>query len=435
MLTVAVLSTAEHVPSARQQAITKPARYVEGLMQWIEDHYGITRAYHRGEIQTAFSQLSQWTTAEQRQVAERILGVLEVRTKNVQRPTPGSQADPSQRRAGVAFSDPDQTRRAEGFPPTGDRPGARFDWTVDILPVAGSLHMDAALQAYRRSDAASPQEVSDQIKIADAYFGFYERQTGKPTDSSRWQLAIGLTAMADGRFGVAASVLDDACTRFVRDRPLQLACGSIRETIAMLPAGLLAQIRSPRTPFQDNPLTEFDESTARRRSPSNGLADARAARESYLKHAAQALEIALSSDANDAEARLRLAHVRSLQGNDRGAAELLERLIARSSDPPVRIAYLSRLYLADLRARQRQAAAATTLLEEAITLVPSGRSAYLALAKLARAEGKTDESATAVHRMLLAPTAPPDPWVGYRFGQFWLPDGLIAELRRRAQQE
>ncbi len=429
--------------AAPQRLETKPAEYIPDLMRWIAEHYDITKAYQRGETDAALRLLAQRAITEQRQIVERIMGVLETQRKAVE--TGGGsagQADASQRRPGEPFTNPGQKARpatggaySQGLPKREDPP---FTWTVDMMTVAGSLHMDAALQAYRLDDAASAEVVGDQIRIARGYFGYYALRTGHPDESRRWELAIGLTAMADGRFGQAATILDDACARFAEDAPLQLACGSIHETIAMLPADLLADIRTPLTsrPAEDNPLTEFDESTAPRSwSAVYGRAQAKSARAAHLKQAARAFEFALASNANDAERQLRLAHVRMLLGNDKAAERLLAPLVAEAPDAPPRIAYLSRLYLGEVRTRQRQAEAAATLFEEALALVPSGRSAYIALASLARAGGNWNQASAVLHSMLRAPTGPADPWIGYQFGQFWVPDRLIAQLRAEAQQQ
>ena len=148
--------------------------------------------------------------------------------------------------------------------------------------------MEAALRAYRRHDASSARELGEQIKLAEGFFEFYELHTGLPTESHRWQLAIGLTAMADGRFGWAATVLSDACARFLIDAPLQLACGSIHETIATMPANVASDVRSMHVirQLQDKPLTEENESQPNRFRGSNSpLAEAKSARDERLKNA------------------------------------------------------------------------------------------------------------------------------------------------------
>jgi tetratricopeptide (TPR) repeat protein len=427
---------------------TKKGDYIPGLMQWIADHYEATRAYRAGDTEGAMTMLSQRTVSEQRQIVERVIGVLQVKSSTTAGGTaPGGAAsggaDASQRISGVPYTNPDQRTGAvkPSVPAAGkDLPSDEpvFTWTVDMLPAAGALHMEAALRAYRRDAAASPRDVGDQIKIARAYFDYYERRTERTTASSRWERAIGLSAMADGRFGMAATILDDACAAFPTDAPLHLACGSIHETIAMMPADAAAALVPSHTdtPVEDNPLTEFDESRANRYRGGITLAGAKALRDAQLKAAALAFELALERDRGDSEARLRLAHVRMLQGNDKAAVTLLEPLVARPADTPPRVAYLSRLYLAEIRARPRgNGGTAATLLEEAIKLMPSGRSAYVALASVARSAGRHDDMSAALQRMLQAPRSPDDPWLAYRFGQFWVPEALITTLRAEARQQ
>jgi tetratricopeptide (TPR) repeat protein len=397
-------------------------------MRWIADHYEITEMYRQGESERALELLAGRSIDEQRQIVERILGVLEVLLKSVEQvpgqPGPG-QIDASQRRPGVPFMQPNQNQAADttrrvplDYPAKpaskgGDDP--EFRWKFPATNVAGALHMEAALRAYRRDDASSAREIGEQIKIAEGFFGFYERHTGRPTESRRWQLAIGLTAMADGRFGRAATVLNDACARFPDDDALQLACGSIHETIAMMPANVASEIRRLHIirQLQDNPLTEEDESKPGRfRGSINALGAAKSARDDRLKGAARAFERVLASDPTDTEARLRVAHVRMLQKNEKAAAALLEPIVAATPAPPLRTAYLARLFLGEIHARQRQTARAAPLFEEAVTLVPSGQSAYMALLKLARTTGNQEQATAVLHRMLRAPAQPDDPWIG-----------------------
>ena len=438
---------------AGQQSPQKSGEYVPGLMRWIADHYEITEMYRQGESEKALALLAGRSVDEQRQIVERILGVLEVRLKTVEQvSSPSGQSAPgpidaSQRRPGVPYTQPNQKQAPETTPtqkeaaeptPTskgGDDP--EFRWTLPDTNVAGALHMEAALRAYLRDDASSAREIGEQIKFAEGFFEFYERYTGSPTESRRWQLTIGLTAMADGRFGWAATILDDACARFPGDHALQLACGSIHETIAMMPANVASGIRRMRVSRQleDNPLTEEDESKPGRfRGSINALGEAKSARDDRLNGAARAFERVLASDPTDQEARLRVAHVRMLQKNDKAAAALLEPIVAAAPAPPLRTAYLARLFLGEIHARQRQTARAAPLFEEAVTLVPSGQSAYMALLKLARTTGNQEQATAMLHRMLRAPAQPDDPWIGYRFGQFWVPDRLLAELRTGAQK-
>ena len=425
---------------AGQQSPQKVGEYVPGLMRWIADHYAITELYRRGESEKALELLAGRSIGEQRQTVERILGVLEVRLKTVEQVSSASsgRVDASQRRSGVPLAQPDQQKAADTAPASKGGDDPEFRWNVPATNVAGALHMEAALRAYLRDDASAAREIGEQIKIAEGFFEFYERHGGRPTESRRWQLALGLTAMADGRFGWAATILDDACARFPADNALHLACGSIHETIAMMPANVASEIRRVHVirQLEDNPLTEEDESKPGRfRGSLNALGEAKSARDDRLKGAARAFDRVLASDPTDAEARLRAAHVRMLQKNDKAAAALLEPIVAATPAPPLRTAYLARLFLGEVHARQRHTARAATLFEEAVTLVPSGQSAHIALLKLARTTGNQEQATAALHRMLRAPGQPDDPWIGYRFGQFWVPDRLLAELRAGAQTQ
>ncbi len=297
-------------------------------MQWIADHLAIVDLYRQGETDKALERLAQRTPGEQRQMVQRILGVLDVQLKAVEQGlSRQGQIDVTQRRPGVP-----STQQSQRPLPGSHRGGnPEFRWNVAATNIAGAVHMEAALRAYRRHDASSARELGEQIELAEGFFEFYELHTGLPTESHRWQLAIGLTAMADGRFGWAATVLSDACARFLIDAPLQLACGSIHETIAMMPANVASDVRSTDVVGQreDNPLTEEDESKPNRfRGSNSALAEAKSARDDRLKNAARAFERALASDPPTLEAGLRLAHVRMMQKNEMAASALLEPIVA-----------------------------------------------------------------------------------------------------------
>lgn len=411
--------------------------------------YDAARAYQRGEIDTALELLSLRPIAEQRAMTVRTTAILESRLAAAISPLVGSHANEPSAAVGTPLDS--ITIWPYGAPPVlvdGTSPmllpmearrtvpaPLRFEWTVAMTRVAASLHMEAALQAFRRNVSSSEENVEAHIQMADLFFDFYERHTKEPPQSPRWRHAIGLAAMAAGRFSSALGILDPACRKLPQDAPLHLACGSAREAIAMLPADLAAMLRSEGTgrPFEDNPLTDADESKDPKSIAS--LYRAGASRAVALRQAVRDLELALTSDPADAEAALRLAHVRMLQGDDKAAARLLEPLVAQQPrDAPPRIPYLARLYLGAVRARQRQPAVAAALFEEAIALVPSGRSAYLAQASLARSDGDRSRSAALLRRMMDAPAKPDDPWIGYRFGQYWVLDGLIAQLRKEVQR-
>ena len=156
------------------------------------------------------------------------------------------------------------------------------------------------------------------------------------------------------------------------------------------------------------------------------LSGARSARKQELERARDYLERALRLDSSHSEATLRLAQVRMQQKDDGAAAELLEKLIARSLDPRER--YLARLFLARIRDRQNRLADAAALLAETAT----HQSSLIARAHNAQRRGDAREAATYVERAALLGVD--DPWWGYRYGQDRLPEGLFKALREEARK-
>ena len=303
--------------------------------------------------------------------------------------------------------------------------GPKFMWQVSDLPAAGAMHMDAALEELRRPNDAGIVVMSFHIALAENILDFAVKvEQGEPLAAPRWELAIGLTALADGRFGVATTLLDASVATYPAFAPLQLACGSVHGMLAMLPGGGQLTPRKPPpsgvTPFPERPfISPYDPANTRVRTLRTGsdMTRAKASRDNHLKKARTALQRVLDADPQEPEAALRLGHVRIQQGEDQDGARLLEPLVTRV-DLPVRLYYLSRLFLADVVVRAGDLDRARTLWEEAIARVPSGQSAHVALAGAVRASGDQDQSSVLLRRMMNAPKKPDDPWIAYRFGQY-----------------
>jgi tetratricopeptide (TPR) repeat protein len=365
------------------------------LSQWVEAHAQAVRLYGRGERDEAIRAISARTLQEQRRIVSKVLMML--------------------------------GEEASGKP-------LKTLWTLDDAATAGALHMDAALAAYRRGDAASMKELPEQIKLGEAFFEFRRSGDDSARRAPRWELAIGLTALADGRFGIAETVLDAACAKYAAFFALQLACGSLHESMAMGTASA-AVPRAPSAQQSNRPrvISQYDDYpfAVQVDASAPSRARAKAFRGGHLSRARRALEAAIRLDQSNAEAHVRLAHVDILDRKDDGAAHRLEPVVARN-DLDARISYLANLFLGDLRARAGRQDEARTWLEAAVAAAPSGQSAHIALVRAVRATGDHDQAAVLLHRMLNAPVKPDDPMIGYRFGQHWVPDPLIATLRKEA---
>jgi tetratricopeptide (TPR) repeat protein len=292
---------------------------------------------------------------------------------------------------------------------------------LSLARSAAALHMEAALSAYGRDVTTSRHEFDGHVGWAEQLFAFVATQDGVPTAAPRWELVLGLTAAAEGRFGWAAQILDAACKRFPEDGPLQLARGSVHETIAGMPASQMAT--GPAA------LVGWGFSAY-----GNQLSAARSAREARLDTARDSLQRALTVLPDSAEARIRLARVRFLQGNQKTATQLLMEVIEERAPASGRERYLARLFLGRLHERQDRLEDAARLFEDALTINASGQSAFVALAEVTRRRGDAGGAVRMSERMLAAPRPDDDPWTGYRFAQYFVRDDLLAQLRKEARQ-
>jgi tetratricopeptide (TPR) repeat protein len=129
-----------------------------------------------------------------------------------------------------------------------------------------------------------------------------------------------------------------------------------------------------------------------------------------------------------AEARLRLGRVLALR-DDPEAIKVLAQ-IGESAQSPYR--YLARLFEGDLIEKRGDTAAAERLYSEAVSLVPTAQSAYMALAHVRHARGARAEAAQAVRSSAgatdVADTA--DPWFWYSRGTAWRGPGYFGDLRK-----
>jgi tetratricopeptide (TPR) repeat protein len=384
------------------------------------EHYDTVMLYRQGEIDAALGRLNTNSHDDQLSIATVVFGIVKQKKADM---------------AALAAGSGSASGRAPAQPrprPANLTPAAALRWTADLMPAAGALQMEAAILATRRRDEGGYQEAARQINIGELWFEKYTELTGKATPVTRWKLVIGLMTMSHGAFGRAAALLDPECTNAPDDSPLQLACGSAHEAIAMFP-GDLTLASSGRVPRLVPEKDIFDDpTTSRLKAVENPVGMARTIRDSHLRKAQSMLDAALKSDPHNVEARIRMANVRTMQREDAKAASLLAPLLLEPV--PAREAYLSRMLLSRVKVRAKQYADAVRILDEAAKAMPSGQSAYIGLASVARQQGNAAAVDDALQRMLKAPQVPDDPWVSYRFGQYWVPDRLVRELRTEARK-
>jgi hypothetical protein len=116
-----------------------------------------------------------------------------------------------------------------------------FRWDTEILRAAGMLHVDMALAA---SGASRVDDFEFHTAIAFVIFAAADQPPpGTDTTGStarRVALALGLTLLGPGgdrNIGLARQYLANAIKRFPDDVPLQLAYGTVIESLAMLRDG------------------------------------------------------------------------------------------------------------------------------------------------------------------------------------------------------
>ena len=386
----------------------------EEVVVWADEHYDAVLAYQRGELATALESVRTRTLEEQRRIVQHVLAVLEVRARTAA--TPLGAIDASKRY-------PDRSR-----PPQVQK--GDFRWTIAATKAAGALHMEAALAAYARAGAAAARDIGEQVRFGEGYFNFFAKQSGEPSQAPGWELALGLRAVADGRFGLAETILSDARARFGGDAALDLAYGSVQETLAMFPANAFPDAALNGT-TERNPLDDSEPS--RFRGSVNALGAARSARQRHLGDAQRALERSAALDPRQPETRLRLAQVLSMQGRTDRATELLDGVIQDSRTKDTQ-RYIALLVRGRMRLEAKDVVGARGSFDAARALIPDAQSAQIAFANAARVERDNGTWSDVVRVTLLRSGSVSDPWTAYRFGQYWQAAPLLEQLRREARQ-
>ena len=295
-------------------------------------------------------------------------------------------------------------------------------WNVQFVGALAALQMEMALRLI--TDRGTVEEYRAHVRTARLLFNAAAKAQGETVAAllPRWILAIGATAHAEGQVWWAAEILDDGCQAHPNEVELLVACGAVHETIAALPAHILL---SEGRQQADSDAVRFGVDTRQQ---------AVAVRNRRLGAARRLLERALAIEPAHVEARLRLARVISLSGDDRRAAPLLEPLLEAGDPTERRSAFLARLMLGTIRLRLGPRSDAVRLFEECVELVPSAQSGYVALANALHSSGKVSEASSVTERMFNAPAHPPDPWASYSYGQYWIAEPLLESLRKEARK-
>jgi len=157
----------------------------------------------------------------------------------------------------------------------------------------------------------------------------------------------------------------------------------------------------------------------------------RSSTDESLTKAIHYLRRSVAADAALAEARLRLAHVHLLAGEDAAAADDLREL--SKLQVPVPLRYLALLFTGRLKERSGDRAGAIESYEAATKVVPLAQAARLALARIAFADGSRDDAARIATDAFRNTDSGSDPWWWYVHGLFWHLDYQLNALRTRVQ--
>jgi tetratricopeptide (TPR) repeat protein len=279
----------------------------------------------------------------------------------------------------------------------------RAEWAPETLRLAAMLHSDLGVAALQKRDIP---EFEFQMGLADGWFILADNRLTTPGSlRSRWMISVSRLLLTTGDIGLAERMLNRAVERIANDAPLLLAQGTIRETQA---SRFIADLSGGRL---DAPAV------------------ASKPRDASLTAAQAAFEKALKLQPGLVEAKLRLAHVFTLKGDDGRAYSLISEVLA--AKPPAAFKYLGLLMGGGVLERTSQFDAAAKSYVEAILAMPDGQSAYVALANILHKSGQKAEAGAVMDRMFArgAVGANADPWWTYPLGLDLSMDKQFEEYR------
>jgi tetratricopeptide (TPR) repeat protein len=276
------------------------------------------------------------------------------------------------------------------WPPMNTIPVQRqANWDAKTLRAAAMLETDAAFEARTSFEAMTSRLDNAGRWLLQAEAPARDGRTSEIR--RRWHLAVGRRLIWSGFMGIADRILAAASRQYPDDMDLLFASGTAKESLAQT--------------FVADPSAPGSQVSTVRKRHADALGDARNTFERVVK-----------GSPGTQEAKVRLARLLILQGDDRRAAVLLEGARAGSPPPRREVGYLAALLLGEVRARGGQLPQAIQLFREARTLVPGGQSAYLAHARALQSAGQADAAAAVIQEMLARPFQETDPWRQYPLG-------------------
>ena len=147
-----------------------------------------------------------------------------------------------------------------------------------------------------------------------------------------------------------------------------------------------------------------------------------------LDIAATFLERVLQLDPRNVDAHIRMGHVLAMKGKDEEAAALLDKVLSGTLETDIRALYLAGLFLGAIHVRAKNFDRAAAQFRAASERIPKAQTAQIALAFVMHARGEAVQSATVLDRAVRPSDEWTDPWWGYRYGQYWTIQPLLATL-------
>jgi hypothetical protein len=267
---------------------------------------------------------------------------------------------------------------------------SRAEWAPQTLRLAAMLHSDLALAAYQKRNS---QDFDFHFGLADGWFILADNKLSAPGSlRSRWTVTMARFLLASGDSGIAERILNRANDRIGNDPGILLVLGTVKETQA---SRLIA----------DLPGGQLDDPTFAAKPRDAALAAAQAA-----------FEKALKAQPTLVEAKVRLAHVYEMKGDDAHAYSLLSEVLASKTTPALK--YLASLMAGGILERSRQFDVAAKSYVDAVLSIPDGQSAYIALSKIMYRSGQKAEAGAVLDRMFARGITgnATDPWWIYPLG-------------------
>ncbi len=230
-------------------------------------------------------------------------------------------------------------------------------------------------------------------------------------DARQWYVAAAAHMYATGQLVDLLPHLQEGARAFPEDPGVAFYDGLLQARIA--------------SPALQGAMRQASLPTGRR----SGVSDSRV----HLERARASFRRTLAEAPGMTEARIRLGHVLLELGHPQEAATQLQQALVHETEPSRR--YLAELFLGDALAATDSHAGAQAAYERAADLVPHAPSPWMALSRLARAQGRPQEAAALLERVLdAAPGARRvgDPWWTYYQRDFTTPDRLLDAWRTHA---